>query len=193
MRKALRDIAEIHIGYHFNKKIVPDAKGNYSIIQMRDIDNRNMLDASSLVKVNIDRKVERYLIRKGDILFISRGSNNVAVVVDLDLDTTVPVSYFFKLRLKTGEVLPAFVVWYINQPSSQSVLKKDLKGSYIPMISKDDFRNFTIEIPPFSLQQKILELDTLKRREAELTHKVSERKECLVNSICMRAIQNAVA
>ena len=107
----------------------------------------------------------------------------------MDLDKTVPVSYFFLVRLKMDEVLPAFVVWYINQPSSQSVLKKDLKGSYIPMISKNDFQNFVIEIPPLSLQQEIIELDVLKRREKELLHNIAEKKEHLVNLICMKAIK----
>jgi hypothetical protein len=91
--------------------------------------------------------------------------------------------------LKTDEVLPAFVVWYINQSSSQSVLKKDLKGSYIPMISKDDFQNFTIEIPPLSIQQAIIELDALKRRELELLRTLAEKKEHFVNSICMKAVR----
>jgi restriction endonuclease S subunit len=189
MKKRVKDIAETQIGYHFDKKIVPDQNGNYRIIQMRDIDGRSMLDTSSLVRVSLDRNVDRYLVQKGDVLFVSRGSNNAAAVVDMDLDKTVPVSYFFLVRLKTDEVLPAFVVWYINQPSSQAVLKKDLKGSYIPMISKDDFQNFTIEIPPLSIQQAIVELDALKRRENELLHIIAERKEYLVNSICMKAVR----
>jgi restriction endonuclease S subunit len=189
MKKRVKDIAEIQIGYHFDKKIVTDPNGSYRIIQMRDIDGRSMLDASNLVRVSLDRNVDRYLVQKGDVLFVSRGSNNVAAVVDLDLEMTLPVSYFFLARLKTDEVLPAFVVWYINQSSSQSVLKKDLKGSYIPMISKDDFQNFTIEIPPLSIQQAIIELDALKRRELELLRTLAEKKEHFVNSICMKAVR----
>lgn len=111
----------------------------------------------------------------------------------MDLDMTIPVSYFFLVRLRTPEVLPAYVVWFINQPSSQAVLKKGLKGSNIPMISKDDFQNFTIEIPALSLQQVIIELDSLKRRENNLLLKIAEKKECLVNSICIKAVQSALS
>ena len=107
MEKTIRDIAEIQIGYHFDKKIVPDPNGAHRIIQMRDIDGRGMLNGASLIHVNLDRNLERYLVKKGDVLFVSRGSNNVAAIVDRDLDKTVPVSYFFLVRLRTEEVLPA--------------------------------------------------------------------------------------
>jgi restriction endonuclease S subunit len=189
MKIKIKDIASIRSGYHFDRKIIPDPEGSYRIIQMRDIDSRNMLDVSNLIRISTGRDVDRYLARKGDVLFVSRGSNNFAVVIDYDLKDAIPVSYFFIVRLKTDAVQPAYLAWYINQPGAQGYLGRNLKGSYIPMIGKEDFQQLPIEVPPLSLQKTIVELDFLKKREKELLCRLAEKKAQLIDLMCMKSIR----
>lgn len=189
MKKRIKDIATVQIGYHFTRKIIPDPEGSIQVIQMKDIDDRNKLDITGIIRIGPDKDVSRYLVKKGDVLFISRGSNNIAVTIDKNLNNTMPVSSFFIVRLKADALLPAYLTWYINQPTAQRYLEKNLKGSYIPMIGKDDFQNLLIEIPSRSLQETLIELDALQKREKALLYKLADKREHLVQAISMKAIK----
>jgi len=189
MKKRIKDIATVQIGYHFTRKIIPDPEGSFQVIQMKDIDDRNQLDITGIIRIGPDKDVSRYLIKKGDVLFVSRGSNNCAVTIDKDLNNTIPVSSFYIVRLKSDALLSAYLAWYINQLTAQRYLEKNLKGSYISMIGKDDFQNLLIEIPPRSLQEAVIELDALQKREKLLLHKIAYKREHLIQAISMKAIK----
>lgn len=192
MKKRIKDIATVQTGYHFTRKIIPDPDGNCRVIQMKDIGDRNQLDITNLIRIGPDKDISRYLIEKGDVLFVSRGSSNIAVTIDKDLYDTIPVSSFFIMRLKTDTILPAYLAWYINQPTAQRYLETNSKGSNTFMIGKEDFQNLFIEIPPRSLQEAVIELDALQKREKALLHELADKRELLIQTISIKTIKTQI-
>ena len=67
MKKRLRDIAEIRIGYQFRGKVTPDPTSDVRVVQIKDIDSDLRVRVSDLTTVRID-KPEPYLTQAGDVL-----------------------------------------------------------------------------------------------------------------------------
>jgi restriction endonuclease S subunit len=187
----IKNIAKgIQIGYQFYKRIEPSPRGTHRVIQVRDIDENHNLCPDNLFLVSPNRLTERYLVNKGDILFLSRGHRNFATSVEITLDNTIAAGYFFILRLDTEKLLPAYLAWYINQVPAQNYLRSKAGGSHMPVIRKSDFVELEITIPPLPVQENIIRLDTLQRKESALLKQLEEKRSFLIQSICLKAAKN---
>jgi len=191
MKKKIKDIAEIQIGYQFRSRLEPIPSGNYSVIQIKDFDEFQNLRTSDIYKVNLESDAERYIINKGDILFLARGQRNYAIPIKDELKSTIAASYFFILRLINKDVLPEYVAWYIKQSPAQEYLHNIARrGTHMPVVPKSSFENMLIDVPPLEVQAKIIKLAALLEKECHLQNKLQEKRNLLVNAMCLKAIKN---
>ena len=182
MKKRLKSIAEIRTGYQFRGKVSADEDANVAVIQIKDIDERLSVRFDDLVSVKMD-KPEPYLVSQGDVLFLSRGHRLYAALISEPVQDTVATGYFFILHPNQRLVRSDFLAWYMNQPDFQDGLRPFLRGSHMPLISKSDFQNLTIKVPPLAVQQRILQLRHLSDREQELASALQQKKAELVEAI----------
>ena len=184
----LKDIADIQIGFQLSTKIEPVQDGTHKIIQIKDIDNNRNIIPDSIYKINPKRLVDRYLVNKNDVLFLSRGHRNFATAIDIPMKNTIAAGHFFILKFDTAKILPEYLAWYINQPPAQKFLKSMAKrGSHMPIIGKSEFEQLKVDIPPLQVQEKIVKLSKLLQREDELLEKIKEKRGQIVQSICLKA------
>src|SRR4030066_896153 len=115
MKKKITEIADIQIGYQFRKKIEPADDGTNRVIQIRDFDENHILNKDGLARVRIDKPIEQYLIRQGDVLFLSRGHRNWAAPIIDELQDTVAAAHFFVITVRNEAIMPEYLAWYINQ------------------------------------------------------------------------------
>lgn len=181
MKKRLKSIAEIRTGYQFRGKVSADEDANVAVIQIKDIDGRLSVHLDDLVPVRME-KPEPYLVSQGDVLFLSRGHRLYAALISEPVQDTVATGYFFILRPNDRLVRSDFLAWYMNQPDFQDGLRPFLRGSHMPLISKSDFQNLTIKVPPLAVQQRILQLQHLSDRE-QLASVLQQKKAELVEAI----------
>lgn len=186
MKKRLRDIATISVGYQFRGKIEPDPKGNVLVIQIRDIDESHRIHPEAVVTTTVDRP-DSYFLRDGDVLFLSRGHRLFATVFRHSPENVVAASYFFVLRVSSELVRPEYLGWCINQPELQEEMRPYMRGSHMPLISKTDFQDLTIPVPSLLIQDKIVRLNDLLVRERELTNQLEDKMASLVHAISQRA------
>lgn len=188
MKKKIAEIADIHLGYQFRKKIEPADDGTNWVIQIRDFDDNHILNRENLSRVRIDNPVEKYLISKDDILFLSRGQRNWAVPIVDDLTATIAVSHFFVIRPKQQTVLPEYLAWYINQTLAQEYLHNVARrGTHMPLIPLSAFLGLTVTLPDIETQRKIVELSRLMEKEKKLLTSLQEKRSQLINTICLKA------
>lgn len=83
--------------------------------------------------------------KKGDILLAKNGTTGVAAIVDKDVDFDIYVSLAW-LRSK-GEVLPEFLLHFINSPNAKSQFNKRLKGIGVPNLHLEEIREVEIVYP----------------------------------------------
>ena len=190
MKKKIKDISDIQIGYQFRGKIEADPKGTHKVIQIRDFDELQNLRVTDLCKVTLKYDAERYLVDKGNILFLARGHRNYAISIKDSLENTIAASYFFILRLKNDTVLPEYLAWLIKQSPAQAYLHNIARrGTHMPMVPKSAFEDMPIDIPDLKTQKTIIELDGLLEKERSLSHQLQEKRTLFINAICLKAIK----
>ncbi len=187
MKKRLKDITDFAIGYQFRGKVRPDQAGAVRVVQIKDIDDDLQIRVTDLVSVNVERP-EPYLIKRGDVLFLSRGHRLYAVVVPEVMPNTIATGYFFILRPRDYLVVPEYLAWSMNDAAFQDSLRPYLRGSHMPMVSKADIEGLRIYLPPLDVQQRVLMLNHLLNQERRLSTAIHERRSLLVQAVSRNLI-----
>jgi restriction endonuclease S subunit len=192
MPKRLKDIAEIQLGYQAREKMRPDADGSHGVIQIKDVTEDDAVDFSGLVRIRPEREPERYEVREGDVLFISRGNRLRAAAVAAPPLPTMAVSFFYILRPDPASVLPAYLSWAINQPDVQAQVQRAAMGTGIPHIRRKPVENLLIHVPPLDIQRRILRVSELMRRERNLAERLLDKRQELATAICLGAAKRTL-
>ncbi len=193
MQQKIKDITVIQIGYQFRKKLEPEIDGSHKVVQIKDIDENQNLNQKGLCRVTIDKLSEKYLILKNDILFLARGHRNYAIPVIDSMEGTIAASHFFILKIKTNNVIPEYLAWFINQAPAQEYLHNlARRGSHMPIIPKSVFENLKVHIPDIETQKKIVKLNTLIDKERTLLYNLREKRALLIRSLCLKAAKENV-
>lgn len=188
MKKKITEISGIQLGYQFRKKIEPADEGTHRVIQIRDFDDKHILNRENLSRVRIDKPKERYLICKGDVLFLSRGHRNWAVAIVDDLEATVAASHFFIVRPRPDKVLSEYLAWSINQTPAQEYLHNIARrGTHMPLIPLSAFMALKVDLPDIETQKKIVELSRLMDKEKQLFSALQAKRFLLINAVCLSA------
>lgn len=188
MKRKITEIADIQLGYQFRKKVEPVDDGTHWVIQIRDLDANHMLHKEGLFRVRLDKLAERYMINKGDVIFLSRGHRNWAAAIVDDLQDTVAVSHFFVIKIKGAPINPEYLAWYINQTPAQEYLHNIARhGTHMPLIPMSAFKELPVEVPDAATQKKIVELSRLMGREKKLLKELQEKRSFFINAVCLKA------
>jgi restriction endonuclease S subunit len=176
MHYKLNNIADIFTGQTFRSKVENNPEGEVWVIQMKDL-NKNYTGISSKPNtVNFNDVSQKQLLRKGDILFLSKGNNNVAFTYESG-QPAVAVSLFFVIKVKSPEVLPGYLTWYLNSPATQKFLMTMREGASVSSIKKSIFDEMLIELPKVKKQELIANIYKLSIREEELMSQLIEEKK----------------
>lgn len=190
MKKKITEIADIQIGYQFRKKIEPADDGTNRVIQIRDFDESHILNNEGLSRVRIDKPMEQYLIRQGDVLFLSRGRRNWAAPIVDELQDAVAAGHFFVIKMSDEIILPEYLAWYINQSPAQEYLHSIARrGTHMPLVTLSAFKGLSVDVPDMATQHRIVELSRLMEREKKLLAELQEKRLLLINAISLKAIK----
>ncbi len=187
MKKKLKDLADIRAGYQFRGKVAASDQANVSVIQIKDVDDNLKVHVADLVPVKVDNPAA-YEVSQGDLLFLSRGHRPYAAEVMDPVQNTIATGYFFIVRPNPRLVEPSFLAWSINHPEFQEAMRPFVRGSHIPLISKADFQDLTIRVPPVAVQRRIIELHRLFARERELTAAIQSKRGELLQAISRKLL-----
>lgn len=183
----LKDIAEIRSGYQFRGKIKPDLAGDVRVIQIKDFDGDRQLQTDEVERIAFGRNSEAYRVEPGDVLFLARGHRLFAAAINEPPEDAIATGYFFIVRLKTDAARPNYVAWYINSRSTQKTINTLKRGSQMPLISRGDVETLHIELPPLDIQEKIVALADLARRERRLLAELDAKRTELIEGVCLHA------
>ena len=176
-------------GFTFRSKVENDKNGDLLVIQLKDLKHSYSVIGSQLTRVSSSLTGRNVLLEKGDVLFIGKGANNYSIEFNLDLPNVVASSAFFILRPDQATVIPAYLAWYMNQTSVQRYLKENTAGTYIPNINKGTLDNLMIEVPPLSVQKKIVAIDQLRKREQILSEAITNKRSIVVDAALQQILK----
>lgn len=172
MNKKLAEVAEIRMGYSFRSRIEGAPEGNWSVVQMKDIDEDSRLHYEALVTIQADLGSPKQVLQKGDLVFRSRGQINTAALVDREIDQVLLASPLLLVRPKR-DVVPQYLQWWINTPATQAALSELAEGTSVRMVSKESLQKLEVPVPSLEIQKAIAELASMAAREQELLAELS--------------------
>ena len=185
MKTTLKDIASIQTGI-FAKT---DSKGDIVYLQAKHFSETGQLHTILHPDINADNITEKHLLRTGDVLFAAKGTKNFATVYENHNEPAVASTSFFVIRLSERNILPEFLVWLINHPTSQIFLKSKAIGSSIVSISKSVLEELEIFIPDLQTQKTVLQITNLRNTEKSLQKKIESLREKQIQQQIFNAIK----
>ncbi|MCY4293120.1 MAG: restriction endonuclease subunit S [Roseovarius sp.] len=90
------------------------------------------------------------------------------------------------VRPDTKKILPEFLVWWINQPTSQSYLAPQSMGTMIKMVGKWSLEDLEISVPSLQRQRKIADFFNLSVKERQLLEEIKNYKASHAHGILIR-------
>jgi len=188
MKKALKETADIQIGYQLPGRVPHDVDATYRIIRMRDIDDAGCLWTEKMAWFTPQRDADRYAVRDGDVVFQARGSRNLAFVLRDVPAATLASNHFYIVRARSDVVLPEYLAWFVNQPSAQVHLTGKAQGTTMMLVPKEAFESLEVDVPQLKVQRTIVELAALRQRERDLVENLERKRDTLIRALSLRAI-----
>lgn len=185
----LGQVASIRMGFPFRSRLEHDATGAIAVVQMKDIDDANLLHVEDAVRVDLADIKEHHLIREGDLAFRSRGRTNSVALVSGDMGPAVVAAPM--LLVRPIKVLPAYLRWYINLPATQAALAAQAEGTSVRMISKAALEALEIPVPSRQKQRLIVEAADLATTEQHLLEQIAQERKHLADGVLLRYARTA--
>ena len=182
----LKDIATVSSGVTFRSRIEPSKDGGVRLIQMKDLGDDNFVHLSDSIRIAHTKPKPNQLAKLGDIIFRSRGQTNTAALLQVDAEDTIVAAPLFRVQADTQKVVPEFLLWWINQPSSQAYLTSRSKGTMVKMVSKHGLEDLEVDLPSLEQQKKIAAFFSLSTREQQLLEELKNRKAIYTQGILMQ-------
>jgi restriction endonuclease S subunit len=185
LKTTLKNIATIQTGV-FAK---PIQSGEIVYLQAKHFDENGELKETLYPDLNLKSKIEKHLLRKGDILFAAKGTKNFAAWYENEAIPAVASTSFFVIRINESYIIPGYLTWFLNHPDTQYLLKSYARGTSIASISKAVLSELEIPIPNIQKQELILKIFKLRNREKKLTQKIQDLRERYIQEELINAIK----
>jgi len=165
--------------------------GEVAVVQMRDVDPEKALNTSELFRIDLSGRKKPDYLRRGDILFIGRGSRVFAVLIDEDLDKTVASPHFFIIRIKAGKpIQPAYLAWFINHTRAQKYFAKHMVGTVLPQINRVTLEELPVIVPPMNVQTLIVKSHLCRLKEKAILDNMIEKKKLLLDELLDKSLEH---
>jgi len=173
LKALVKDIANIQTGL-FAK---PAGIGELVYLQSKHFDEYGQLHSVLHPDLVADGISKKHLLKDGDVLYAAKGSKNFATVFQNHNEPAVASTSFFVIRPNDEKVLPHYLAWFLNNHTTQTLLKAQAIGTSIPSISKQVLESLEILIPDMETQRTILNIHELRKKEKLLKQKIEVLRE----------------
>lgn len=189
----LNQIATIKPGYPFRGKIATQQGGNAIVVQMRDVSIHSGINWQTCVPTQLTGKRQPDLLHRKDILFIARGNRNHAVLVGPTLENrSMPVvvtPHFYVISLHNSNIIPEFLVWYLNQQPCQTYFQQNAEGSNTKNIRRRLLEETPIILPPLVKQQNVVNIAHTHRQQQVVANQLLQNGQQLQTAIAMQLVK----
>jgi hypothetical protein len=176
----IKDCADVLPGFSMKGAIIDKPHGTVQVITAQHLKQGEVYRYRDEDRLRIQpaRLNRRYLLKRDDILFTSRGASNYAVLLgDFPQPAIAPLT-FFVLKPKRI-VVPAYLVWCFEQDQVKTQLNQIRTRAGSPMIPRREFAEITVHLPSRSVQHAIALLASLESRERLLLREIASETERL--------------
>ncbi|WP_035098057.1 N-6 DNA methylase [Anoxybacteroides tepidamans] len=181
-QKTLGEISKIYRGINVSPSQLEEGKGEFKLIKLSDVENGEVLvDEMTPANIRIQKSLDAYVVKEGDILISSRGTNIKIAIVPPHKGTLILSQNFHGIRLHK-EMDPYFVKAYLESPVGQYLLARIQTGTSIKNINTKDLQEIPIPVPSIEEQKAIGEKyrHTYDRYQQALQKVEEDKKQSLL-------------
>lgn len=174
----LAECAQVLPGLSTGGRLEPEPEGTHQVVFTKHLRDGvpYVYQDDHQFRIAPGRDTAKYEVKGGDVLFMSRGTRNLAwAVKDVPEPTVAPVSFYI-LRPRNG-VDPRYLAWYLTQPPAQAAIDQIRTGAGTPIVQRKAFEQLEVVLPPLSVQREIAELAGLLARERGLRRRLAQAAE----------------
>ena len=189
----LKDCAEVVPGFSAKGSLSDDPEGTVQVLTAQHLtpgEPYRYRDEHRL-RIRPSRSLEKYLLVPGTILFMSRGANNYAVLLEEFPQPAIAPLSFFIIKPKP-DVFPAYLAWCLNQEPFQTELNAIRTGAGTPMIPRREFGEIIIPLPSMTRQKLMATLADLQRREKDLLRQTVDATNRLHRLMGMKLLSSNI-
>ena len=184
MKTPIKDITNIQTELYAK----PAGIGELVYLQSKHFDEYGQLHSVLHPDLVAKSILKKHLLIDGDVLFAAKGTKNFAAVFENHNEPSVASTSFFVIRPTNEKVLPQYLAWFLNNHTTQTLLKSQAIGTSIPSISKQVLENLEITVPGLETQKAILQITKLRNKEKSLKQKIETLKDIKINQQLLQAI-----
>jgi type I restriction enzyme, S subunit len=123
----------------------------------------------------------RHMLEVGDIIFARSGATvGKTYLYEGDIGAAVFAGYCIRFRFDPNKALPKFIYYTTKTDRYNAWVKSIQRPSGQPNINKEEFKSFTIPLPSFEVQRKLV--DEIEAARDKRQRKLAEADE-LLNSL----------
>ena len=188
----LGEVADVQLGITLRGTDASrhDPAGTHQLVRIGDVSDDGELRISepNLVRLD-DPTANRSELRAGDVLLAARGTRMTAAVFDGSFPA-VAGSQFCIIRPNVDQLLPAYLRWFLNLPSTQEKLIARARGSYVRSLPVGSLAELDVIIPSPAKQRSIAKLHELRLREKQLMEALAARRAVLIDRTLFQSLQS---
>lgn len=170
----LRETCTLRSGFQGKTK-----EGNdFKQIRLKDVTKDGVIKYEELEEFASEKVNEKYLLKKGDIIFKAKSGDNTAALISDDVENLVPSVHFIIITINDLSVLdPEYLVAYLNSEYAQDYFKKNAEGTVQPIIKIKTLEELEIKIIEMEEQKKVSSLYNLIKKEKLTMELIAEKRE----------------
>lgn len=174
----LGDVAEIRVGYPFRAAITEVPNGSVRVVQIRDVSPAGLRQREALMATELEGRKEPDWLLDQDVLFVARGANPYASLLTDPPPRTVCSPHIYVIRVKhPAQLLPAFLVWQLNQSPAQRYLRQSAEGSHQLSVRRSMLDKTPIQIPSIAWQRAAIALERMAYAERDALQALIKNRE----------------
>ncbi|MGL5721789.1 MAG: restriction endonuclease subunit S [Brevinema sp.] len=177
---------ELDTGVTFRDKPSIDSQGEIYLISLQDV-NTPFIQGLGKLCIKDEVPTNQWLEEK-DILFKPRG-NFIASLVEEVPVYCVTMAPIIRIRVTSNQLIPEYLVWYLNSSYSQRHFQALAARSTLLAISKSQLETLPIIVPSLEKQKKIANIFKTHYKIIELQKNKIQVQEKLVNKILNKIIE----
>ena len=150
--------------------------GNYKVINYIDIQNGELMCGNiKNYPINNGTNIERYKVRKGDLIISCKGTTiKICVVPEIE-ETILLSANFIGIKVDGDKFDARFLKYFLESPAGRQFLQRRQVGTSIFTLAARDLEQ--IPIPLISLQQQKEYISELLREEEFICKKIEGLKK----------------
>lgn len=182
----IKKIKDISLSVNYGTSSPSTDEGKYKYLRMNNITSKGTIDLSSIKYINVPLEdLEKYVVRKGDILFNRTNSKELvgkSALYSFEEDMII-AGYIIRLRVIDSIVLPIFLSSYMNTPCAKEYFRSIAKGAVNQSnINSKQLLSTSVYIPPLSLQQQFAsKIESIEKQKVLIKKSIKETED-LFNS-----------